>query len=213
MIHDIGKFVYWIIPIENLAFDLEFGLFSKNNAPENPDRSIIGNTEIIVERDRKTIECFPSTVVNDYVPFYFSVRTPMLYNIFTGKGVPKRNQEDIVYFCILLKDLMCDRFQWCFTDGNAAKTITSFYNSAKDLGRVDWKSIESKDFRNDNADGDVDRIRKKHAEFLVKDFVPADLIKVIVVFNEKAKISVEKIVKNLNLENRIKVVVNKEYYF
>ncbi len=174
--------------------DWTHGLFAKNAAPNNPGRSVIGNEEIINERDNRSVKCYPGTVVNDYVPFYFSYRTPMLFNIITGKGVPKRNQEDIVYLCILLNDLMCDRFQWCFTDGNAAKTITSFYNRTTDLRKIDWRSIESTDFRNENADGDVDRIRKKHAEFLVMDFVPSDLIKGIVVFNEKAKISVEKIV-------------------
>lgn len=213
MTRDIGKFVYRIIPIENLAFDLEFGLFSKNNAPKNPVRSIIGNTEIINERDNRSVKCYPGTVVNDYVPFYFSVRTPMLFNIATGMGVPERKQEDIVYLCILLNNIMCDGYQWCFTDGNAAKTITSFFNKIADLKKIDWRSIQSTDFRNDNADGDVDRIRKKHAEFLVKDFVPGNLIEEIVVFNEKTKISVEKIVKNLNLEKEIKVIVNKEYYF
>ena len=185
MTQEIGRLVFRIIPIENLPYDLEHGLFSKNSAPNNPGRSVIGNEEIINERDRKTVKCFIDTVVNDFVPFYFSVRTPMLFNIITGKGVPQRNQEDIVYICVSLKQLMCERFQWCFTDGNAAKTITSFYSKTDDLTNIDWTSIQTTDFRNDNADGDVDRIRKKHAEFLVKGHVPPELIEAIAVLNEK----------------------------
>jgi hypothetical protein len=210
---ETGKFVYRIIPIENLSDDLKHGMFSKKSAPNNPGRIVIGNKEIINERDNRSVKCYPGTVVNDFVPFYFSVRTPMLFNIVTGMGVPERKQEDIVYLCILLNNVMCEGYQWCFTDGNAAKTITSFFNKIADLKKIDWRSIESTDFRNENADGDVDRIRKKHAEFLVKDFVPGNLIEEIVVFNEKTKISVEKIVKNLNLKKEIKVIVNTEYYF
>ncbi len=62
------------------------GLYSKNSAPEDPGRVIIGNKEIIGERDTRIVKCYPETVVNDYVPFYFSVRTPMLFNIITGQG-------------------------------------------------------------------------------------------------------------------------------
>lgn len=55
MTQEIGLLVFRIIPIENLPYDLEHGLFSKNSAPYNPGRSVIGNEEIINERDRKTM--------------------------------------------------------------------------------------------------------------------------------------------------------------
>ncbi|MFM9837852.1 MAG: hypothetical protein ACKVOQ_06275 [Cyclobacteriaceae bacterium] len=40
--------VYRIIPIQNLEMDLKYGLFAKNNAPVDPNRVVIGNTEIIL---------------------------------------------------------------------------------------------------------------------------------------------------------------------
>jgi hypothetical protein len=64
--------VFRIIPIENLESDLRNGFYAKNSAPKNPKRLNIGNTEIIDERDNRIVKCFPDTVVNDYVPFYFS---------------------------------------------------------------------------------------------------------------------------------------------
>ena len=91
--------VFRIIPIQNLEADLRNGLYSKRNAPKNPGRIVMGNKEIIGERDSRIVKCYPDTVVNDYVPFYFSVRTPMLYNIITGQGVPRMEQRDIVYLC------------------------------------------------------------------------------------------------------------------
>jgi hypothetical protein len=203
--------VFRIIPIQNLEADLRKGLYSKNSAPEDPTRVIMGNKEIIGERDNRIVKCYPGTVVNDYVPFYFSVRTPMLFNIKTGQGVPRMDQKDIVYLCFKMTDLTSLTKPWCFTDGNAAKRITKFYNDLKHINKVDWVSINSEDFRHVNSDGDEDRIRKKHAEFLVQDKVPRNKIKGIVVLNNQVKAQAEAIVAKCNLE--IEVKVKSKFYF
>ncbi|MFN7260901.1 MAG: DarT ssDNA thymidine ADP-ribosyltransferase family protein [Cyclobacteriaceae bacterium] len=100
---------------------------------------------------------------------------------------------------------------WCFTDGNAAKRITKFYNDLANLDQIDWPSIQSEDFRHINADGDEDRVRKKHAEFLVKDKVPHSKITGIAVVNANVKAKVEAIVSQCNLE--IEVKVKPKFYF
>lgn len=203
--------LFRMIALDNVESDLTHGLFSKLNAPNNPDRIDIGNTEIISERDTRIVTCYKNLVVNDFVPFYFSVRTPMLYNIYTGHGVPRQSQSNIVYLCIPLLDLATDDFQWCFTDGNAAKVITRYFTNLEDVNEVDWHSIKSKDFRIDNADGDEDRIRKKHSEFLVRDFIPNTKIKRIAVYNDRTKNVVEDIVRKLGLD--ITVTVERKFYF
>lgn len=203
--------VFRIVPVQNLEADLKKGLLAKSKAPIDPSRIVIGNTEIISARDQRPVKCYPTTKVNDYVPFYFSVRTPMLYNIVTGMGVPQRSQREIVYLCCRLQDLATDEFQWCFTNANAAERITKFYNDLKDLEKLDWKSIETTDFRAQNADGDEDRIRKKHAEFLVKGKVPTSKIGEIAVINATVKSDVESIVTKCKLA--IEVRVKPKYYF
>lgn len=205
--------VYRIVHIQNLSHVLENGLFSKNNAPTDRHYVNIGNKEIIDERDKRTVPCFPRTVVNDYVPFYFSVRTPMLFNIHTGRVTPEIQQEDIIYLCCKFNTLATENFQWCFTDGNAAKKITQFYNNVKDISCLDWKSIKTKDFRYNNDDGDTDRVRKKHAEFLVKDHVPPEYIKAIVVLNDVKQQKVEKVLTQLRLKFSIYVNPKGEFYF
>jgi|SRR5690606_1835654 len=200
-----------MIALDNVESDLAHGLFSKLNAPPNPSRVQIGNVEIISERDSRKVTCYGNLVVNNFVPFYFSVRTPMLYNIYTGKGVQKQSQSNIVYLCVPLLDLATDDFQWCFTDGNAAKVITRYFTSLDDINEVDWRSIKSDDFRTDNADGDEDRIRKKHSEFLVRDFIPNTKINRIVVYNNRTKTIVEEIVQKLGLN--IIVIVKRDFYF
>lgn len=86
---DIDKiWVFRIVPIQNLELLLHDGLYCKNADKKDKEFVIIGSQEIVNQRDTRVVKCYPDTVVNDYVPFYFSVRTPMLYNIITGHGVP-----------------------------------------------------------------------------------------------------------------------------
>jgi ssDNA thymidine ADP-ribosyltransferase, DarT len=203
--------VFRIIHIQNLATDLKSGLYAKNNAPSNSNRIVIGHKEIIEERDYRPVKCHPSTVVNDYVPFYFSVRTPMLYNIITEHNVNKQLQKDIVYLCCKFTDLIALPKPWCFTDGNAAKKITKFYTDISDINKIDWRSVTTTDFKHDNADKDEDRIRKKHAEFLVKDKVPSKEIREIAVLNNTVKEQVETIVSSCKLAVEVKVKPN--FYF
>ena len=116
---DIDKtFVFRIISIQNLEIELTKGLFCKNAGKNDKGYVSIGSQEVIGRRDTAIVKCYPDSVVNDYVPFYFSIRTPMLYNIITGHGVPKKPQEDIIYLCCKLTELATDDFQWCYTNGN-----------------------------------------------------------------------------------------------
>jgi hypothetical protein len=136
--------VFRFIHIDNLEFDLINGLFAKNHKMnQNFTRKLIANSEIIQRRDQAVVKCYPATVVNDYVPFYFSVRTPMLFNIKTGWGVPKQKQENIVYMVCKLSELATDGFQWCFTNGNAVVIATNFYSDLECLQLVNWKSIQT----------------------------------------------------------------------
>lgn len=212
---DISKLrVYRIVPIANLQHNLEHGLHCKNAGIADPNYVGIGHGDIIDRRNGMVVKCYPETVVNDYVPFYFSIRTPMLYNIVTGYGVNRVPQEDIIYLCCWVRDLATTDFQWCYTNGNAAQKITKFFRDLKNIEtKVDWHSVWTTNFRDNNADGDEDRKRKKHAEFLVKDHVPRDLITDIVVLNNRAKERVEAILQALNLPIKVHVNPQSKFYF
>lgn len=204
--------VFRIVPIQNLEYILRDGLHCKNACKQDKGFVTIGSKEIIAQRDTRIVKCYPNTVVNDYVPFYFSVRTPMLYNIKTGHGIAASPQKDIIYLCCKLSELATNDFQWCYTNGNASKVITKFYNELYDIdNKLDWRSIETTDFRDENADGDEDRTRKKHAEFLVKEYVPINFIKGIALLNQTIKEQVEKILKDFELT--IDVKIKPEFYF
>jgi hypothetical protein len=120
-----------------------------------------------------------------------------------------------IYLLIFIKytDLANGKFQWCFTDGNAAKKITRFYTDNNDLNKLDWKSIRTEDFRSDNSDGDEDRIRKKHSEFLVHRQVPTNKIGAIVVLNSDTQSKVKEIILSCNLEINVYINPKNKFYF
>jgi len=135
------------------------------------------------------------------------------FGIKTGWGVPKQKQENIVYMVCKLSELATDGFQWCFTDGNAANEITRFYTKLENLNEIDWRSIKSTDFSDYNSDGDLDRKRKKQAEFLVKDHVASSFIKALIVFNKSAKEQVDKLCKKITFVTKVVVDAKNDFYF
>lgn len=212
---DINKlWVFRIIPFENLEENLVHGLYCKHANKTSAKYLSIGSKEVIDRRSSVVVKCFPDTVVNDFVPFYFSVRTPMLYNIITGMGVVRQAQENIIYLCCKVIDLTTNGYKWCYTNGNAATAITKFYTDLSGIeNNLDWHSIKTKDFRDENADGDEDRKRKKHSEFLVHNHVPANLIKSIVVINQEQKTRVEDLLTSLNLNIPVFINPQNKFYF
>lgn len=211
---DINRvWVYRMIHYQNLDYILQNGIYYRNSTNFDPNYVNIGSTEIINHRDTVQVKCYPDTIVNAYVPFYFGRRTPMLYKIKTGNGVLRRPQEEIIYLACNFKELIESELQWCFTDGNAARTITEFYNSIDDLDKLDWHSIQSTEWTDNNSDGDHDRMRKKHSEFLVKDHVPVELIRWIIVLTNERKQYIEALAQQYELNIRVYIDDNFKFYY
>ena len=134
----------------------------------------------------------------------------MLYNIKTGyRGIAMQPQSDIVYIVCKAADIIAKCGEWCFTDGHAKTAITGFYNDLKDIGEVDWDIVNERYWN--NTDEDFDRMRRKQAEFLVKDVVPVSCIAGIGVYDEEKRILVQEILDRLELT--IPVKVSPKLYF
>jgi len=144
------------------------------------------------------------------VPFYFANRAPMLYSIHTGcvQGYAG-GQVSVVYLCSSAEGVARMIDDWCFTDGHAVEAITSFYDSLSQLGKLDWKVIESWSWG--NRDDDLDRKRRKQAEFLVPRFFPWQAVDRVGVIDRTMKTRVEGVIAGA--EHRPPVSVRRKWYY
>ena len=205
-------FICRMTHIDNVSFIVQNGLWSKLSPVQDPNFIPIGNPDIIDKRTNKTVVVIPpGGVLGEYVPFYFSGHSPMLFNIATGYGVKKVPQKDIVF-------LVCDALEienagipYCFTDGNATKAISKIYNTLYGLRELDWPCIHATIWK--NTEDDYDRVRKKMSEFLVKGHVPAGMIREIIVKNPEAEQRVTAMLGHSLSDCKIKVDTNYKYYF
>lgn len=116
-------------------------------------------------------------VVADYVPFYFSNRSPMLYAIHRG-SVPayRGGQRDVVYLVSSAEVVAASELLWCFTDGHAVEGITEFFDNLAELTRVDWNAVRTWRWGRQYQLANPDVLRRKQAEFLVHASFPWRLV-------------------------------------
>jgi hypothetical protein len=207
------KYCYRITHIQNLPLILDNGIVNKKHPDADGNFIEIGNREIIDVRSTTPVRIEGYGMIGDYVPFYFTPKSMMLYNIITGYRapvVPKRNRNEILVVRCLISELAKLK-KWFFTDGqaNIKDGSVKHYNSLSDLGEVDWESIQQSNFS--KSDGDFDRPRRYQAEFLVHSKVPLKCIESLNVFNQSAADYVNGILK----ENNINLAVNiqRQYFF
>lgn len=205
------NFCYRITHIQNLPLILQNGIVGKNHAAASKTFIEIGNPEIIDVRSTTTVNIKGYGMIGDYVPFYFTPKSIMLFNIITGYQapvVPKQNKEDILVIRCLVQKLV-GLPQWFFTDGQANKSFTKHFNNLADYNKIDWVSIQNSNFKND-AD-DPDRSRKYQAEFLVHSAVPVACIESLNVYNKTAKNYVVEQLKQNNIN--LAVNIQPQYFF
>lgn len=209
---DLSKiWLYRIVHINNLQYLLRHGMFNRTHPDSDPNYINIGDNVLIQQRSIYNVGIAPPNgQLGEYVPFYFGQLSPMLFNIKTGyRGITKRPQEEIVYICCNIQSIIESCDSWCFTDGHAKNAITTFFNNIADLKNVDLNLAKERFWT--NTEGDLDRMRKKQAEFLVKFHVPPTCIGNIVVYNDEANEKISKLVSES--KRTIKVhTINTFYY-
>ncbi|ALI99152.1 type II toxin-antitoxin system toxin DNA ADP-ribosyl transferase DarT [Rufibacter tibetensis] len=207
------KWLFRIIHIDNLEYILRYGIFNRYHPNADPNYINIGDSNLIEQRNNHQVGISPpGGELGEYIPFYFGPLSPMLYNIKTGhRGITKRPQTDIVYLCCKINDLVGSCGDWCFTDGHAKTAISEFYNSLDNLEKVDWEVVTQKWWN--NTEDDFDRMRRKQAEFLVKNHVPVSTIGIIVVHDTERETQVNNMLKQLGLNIPVLVNPKKEFYY
>jgi hypothetical protein len=172
-----------IIHIDNLDYILDLKKLTCPNHPEkDPNYIGIGDSTLIQSRSQTEIPLAPNGTFNDYISFYFSNRTPMLYNIYHGyQNVVMRPQEDIIYLVSTYKKIKESERPFVFFSGHGYHHLSGCYNEDSGLSEIDWEVINSKKWA-DKLDGG-ERKRKKQAELLVSSELSIDYLVGIGVFN------------------------------
>jgi hypothetical protein len=202
-----------MLHIRNIEYLLTHGICSRSHKMADPNYINIGDSTLIGQRQEFPIGITPpGGVLGEYVPFYFGVLSPMLLNIKTGyRGIQKRPQDEIVYVVCRVNDVVERCMEWCFTDGHAKNNITAFYNDLNKLDAVDWDLVNERYWR--NTEEDIDRMRRKQAEFLVRHHVPVSCICGVVVHDLHVKQAVDALLNRLSLKIPVLVSPMGKYYY
>jgi len=204
--------IYHITPIDNLESIIsEGGLLAYNVMLETgTNYTNIAYENIQDRRARIRVPCGAGGVLHDYVPFYFAPRSPMLYTINQG-NVPNytQGQAALIHLVSDVEDIDARGLDFVFTDGHAVMQFTDFFDDLDYLGAIDWDVMESRYWSDTNEDND--RKRRRQAEFLVRNFLPWELITEIGVINYTIQSQVENILQNFTDQTPVRV--HKDWYY
>ncbi|WP_093411748.1 type II toxin-antitoxin system toxin DNA ADP-ribosyl transferase DarT [Salipiger profundus] len=191
--------IFRIVHKDNIGQVLQSGCHCRNAVAATAGYVEIGNQELIQRRTQRAVPCEPGGTLSDYVPFYFTPYTPMLLNIKTGYGVPKKPLKDIVILVSSLHRLKKQRIPFVFSDRHAYLKTAKFSNDLKDLGRIIWHVLQARDFRRD----DIDKFEKYQAEALVYRHVPISALLGVVCYDAAARDHVKQIARDHDVDVQI----------
>jgi len=205
----INTKIFRITHIDNLQLIIDNGLVCPNSQNANVNFRHIGYQQLIAQRGSTEVPVDPRGVLNDYVPFYFAPKSPMLYSINLGNTEYHGPQHKILYLVSNIGLINNAHRPFVFTDAHAHAFISNFYNNIANLVAIDWQLMNAVYWN--NTENDPTRMQRRMAEFLVYQFVPVSCILEIVAMNPLVKREVEEIL-NRNQMN-IPVNVNQYWYF
>lgn len=193
----------------NLDSILANGCMSRFAAPQQAEYTEVGNLELIAKRNTRDVPCAPFGTLSNYVPFYFTPYSPMLYNIKTGyNDVPKKPMSDILILVSSLYKMKKMNLPFVFTDRHAYLHTAQFSSDLADLDRIRWPILQKRDFRREPDD--PEKLEKYQAEALVHNIVPLESLVGIVCYNEETKTMVE--LKAGQCAADIKVISEPKWY-
>jgi len=206
--------LYHITHVNNLAAIVEAGgLFSDATMiARGGPASSIGMGSIKRRRLELPVRCYPGDHVGEYVPFYFCPRSIMLYLLYMANH-PELNysggQEPIVHLEADLGEVVqwadSQGVRWAFTLANAGAAYTEFRNNLERLEDVNWEAVAATDFRNALIK------EGKQAEFLLREFLPWELVQRVGVITPKIHSQVTRILAGAR--HRPSVEVTRAWYY
>ncbi len=178
--------IFRITHIANVPWVLDHGLHCRNSAEGDPNYVEIGHPELILKRIHRTVPIPPGGLLSDYIPFYFTPHSPMLYNIRTGhNGITQRPMIEIVIMVSSLPVLAAQKVPFVFTDRHALLLTATFYSDLARLDCIAWDLLQKRDFKRDLYD--PGKFERYQAEALVHRHLPVAALSGIICHGDEQK--------------------------
>jgi hypothetical protein len=203
--------IFRIVHISNVPWILDHdGLHCQNSADPDPNYVNIGNPSLIEKRAHRYVPTPPGGPLCDYVPFYFTPFSIMMYNIKTGYGgLTRRDDKDIVIFVSSVHRLVELAVPFVFTNQHGYAVDTEFYNDLQHLDKIDWRLLQRRDFKTD--DNDPGKQLRYQAEVLIYRQVPLSAVLGIACVNDTVKVNLETLVEQRGID--LAVRAKPSWYF
>lgn len=204
--------IFRITHIENVPWILTNGLHCRNSGVRDQNYRDIGNPDLIAKRAHRVVPIPPGGTLSDYIPFYFTPYSPMLLNIKTGhNGMKQTPMPDIVILVSSLHKLAEQSVGFVFTDRHAYLRTAddAFSSNVADLGRIDWKILQARDFKRDP--NDPGKFERYQAEALVHQHLPVTALAGIVCHGPARETHLRQLVQNMGLD--LTVAARPGWYF
>jgi hypothetical protein len=201
--------IFRIVHRDNLPWILDHGLHCRSSDVFDPNYRNIGNPDLISKRHHRTVPIPPGGTLSDYVPFYFTPYSIMLFNIKTGHGVRHVPNEEIVILVSSLHALAEREIQFVFTNQHAYTVMAEYFSDVRQLDRVDWTILQNRDFRYDPED--PAKLQRYHAEALVYRYLPIAALHGIGCYTENVKAWLDSEAAARGI--RIRTIVKPTWYF
>lgn len=202
--------IFRITHRSNLPWILKNGLHSSRSTVQDPQFVSIGNPDLIERRRSRRVPIPPGGTLAEYIPFYFTPFTPMLYNIRTGyAGIRQRRNDEIVILVSSLPTLDDNEIEYVFTDRHAYLHGANFFADHAELDQVDYDLLQRRDFQRDPEDpGKVERYQ---AEALVHRHLPVTGLLGVTCYSREAEKEIEAALTEHGVE--LTTVVRPGWYF
>ena len=196
--------MFRVVHVANLPWILDHsGLHCQDSTEQDPSYVNIGNASLIDKRARRIVPIPPGGTLSDYVAFYFTQFSIMMYNIKTGYGgITRRDNRDIVMLVSSVPRLRELELPFIYTNQHAYPVDTEFYDGSEDLGQIDWALLQLRDFKTDDAD--PGKQLRYQAETLVHRHVPLEAILGIGCHDAAVQLKIESLIGERGMSLTVK---------
>ena len=201
--------IFRITHRDNIPWLLRHGLHANSSKVLDPNFRAIGNADLINKRSTRAVAVGPKGMLSDYIPFYFTPFSIMMYNIHTGYNVARVPNDDIVILISSLHRIAALGIPFVFTNQHAYPKFAGYFTDLSDLDKIPWAQLNAKDFSH-NPD-DPGKKERYQAEGLIWQHVPVEALLGICCHSENANQAIQAELTKCKLGLRSQV--RGEWYF